>query len=109
MDKNAMASALWEAARAGDTAEASRLLDEGAPVDWKNDAAVSVEAVGSFPARCQRNGERCNQHTAFLTLDGLLRHEPRWKTWGVSTVQAIEPAAKRAACRWAASVTRRRS
>ncbi len=35
-----MASALWEAARAGDTAEASRLLDEGAPVEWRNEAAV---------------------------------------------------------------------
>ncbi len=77
MDGDALASGLWEAAKAGNTAEAGRLLDEGAPVDWKNDADVSVEAVGTFPARCRRNGERCNQHDAFLTQDGLLRPEPR--------------------------------
>ncbi len=51
MDGNALASGLWEAAKAGSTAEAGRLLDEGAPVNWKNAAAVSAEAVGMLPTR----------------------------------------------------------
>ncbi len=47
-NERALANALWEAAKAGNTAEARRLLDEGAPVDWKNVADVSVEAVGTL-------------------------------------------------------------
>ena len=35
-DAEAMGAALWEAAKEGNTAQASRLLNEGAPVDWKN-------------------------------------------------------------------------
>ena len=51
MDENSTASVLWEAAKAGNTAEASRLLDEGAPLGCKNIANVS--------ARC--HGVRCGQ------------------------------------------------
>ncbi len=39
---DAMGAALWEAANEGATAEARRLLDAGAPCDWKHAAAVSV-------------------------------------------------------------------
>ena len=46
-----MASALWEAAMAGNTAEASRLLDAGAPLNCKHVAAVSAEASSMLPAR----------------------------------------------------------
>ncbi len=46
MQEGAMAGALWEAAKAGNTAEASRLLDAGAPVDCKNDADVSARCHG---------------------------------------------------------------
>ena len=53
MDENAMANALWQSAKAGNTAEASRLLDAGAPVDWKNITSVSPETGGALPARCR--------------------------------------------------------
>ncbi len=46
MDERAMTSALWEAAKAGNTAEASRLLDAGAPVNRKNHANVSARCHG---------------------------------------------------------------
>ncbi|KAA0170630.1 hypothetical protein FNF28_01392 [Cafeteria roenbergensis] len=45
MDERAMTSALWEAAKAGNTAEASRLLDAGAPVNRKNHANNGVTAL----------------------------------------------------------------
>ncbi|KAA0153088.1 hypothetical protein FNF29_03276 [Cafeteria roenbergensis] len=45
MDERALGSALWEAAKAGSTAEACRLLDVGAPVDWKNDADKEFTAL----------------------------------------------------------------
>ncbi len=50
MDDNAIASALWEAAEAGNAAEARRLLDAGAWVDCKSDADVSVETEGTLVA-----------------------------------------------------------
>ncbi|KAA0147080.1 hypothetical protein FNF31_07655 [Cafeteria roenbergensis] len=54
LDEIAMASALWEAAKAGNTAEASRLLDEGAPVTWENSlddgfTALIKAAQGGHP------------------------------------------------------------
>ena len=95
-----MASALWEAAKAGDTAEARRLLDVGAPVDCKNDADVSSRTAGALPARCRGNGDRRRQPGVILPAVGLLRQEPRRTTCEPPTVMAIEPAAKRAGCRW---------
>ncbi len=37
----ATGKALWQAAKEGNTAEARRLLDAGAPVGWENAAHVS--------------------------------------------------------------------
>ena len=56
MDEIAMANALWEAAKAGSTAEASRLLDEGAPVTWKKAAAVSYATDSTLPAHWRGHG-----------------------------------------------------
>ncbi|KAA0145992.1 hypothetical protein FNF29_08306 [Cafeteria roenbergensis] len=55
MDGNALASGLWEAAKAGSTAEAGRLLDEGAPVNWKNAAAHGRTALIMAAWRCRRD------------------------------------------------------
>ncbi len=79
MDERAMASALWEAAKAGNTAEACRLLDAGAPVDWKNDADVSSGTVGTLPTRYRGNGDRCNQPGVFISPLELRRHGQRGK------------------------------
>ena len=49
MDTNDLGKALWEAAKEGNTAEARRLLDERAPVDWQNDDAVSSCCHGAVP------------------------------------------------------------
>ncbi len=61
-----MASALWEAAKAGNSAEASRLLDARAPVEWKCDVNVS--------AWCQ--GVRYSQTRAPLQQVELSHHRP---------------------------------
>ena len=45
----ATGKALWQAAKEGNTAEARRLLDERAPVDWQNDDAVSSCCHGAVP------------------------------------------------------------
>ncbi|KAA0172617.1 hypothetical protein FNF27_05843 [Cafeteria roenbergensis] len=45
MDTNDLGKALWEAAKEGNTAEARRLLDERAPVDWQNDDADGTTAL----------------------------------------------------------------
>ncbi len=50
-DEKTAGAALWEAAKEGNTAEARRLLDAGAPVDWKNAAEVSSWYHGVVPAR----------------------------------------------------------
>ncbi|KAA0153563.1 hypothetical protein FNF29_02952 [Cafeteria roenbergensis] len=62
MGENAMASALWEAAKAGSTAEASRLLDAGAPVDWNNAAEYGSTALVLA-------AERGHKDTVELLLD----------------------------------------
>ena len=79
IDESSMTSALWEAATAGNTAEASRLLDAGAPVDWKNAAVVSSETVGAPPARCGEHGDRCNHPDVVVPPFGLLQHGSRGK------------------------------
>ncbi len=58
---DAMGAALWEAAKDGNSAEARRLLDDGAPLEWKNTADVSSCCHGVvLPNRraCQKKGER---------------------------------------------------
>ncbi|KAA0150232.1 hypothetical protein FNF29_05472 [Cafeteria roenbergensis] len=44
-DEETAGAALWEAAKEGNTAEARRLLDAGAPVDWKNAAEDRATAM----------------------------------------------------------------
>ncbi len=105
----AKGDALWEAAKEGNTAQASRLLDAGAPLDWKNAAMVSSEADGTLTARRRGDGVNHNQPGAFLPPVGLLHHGPRGKTCRPSTVMTIRAAAKRAECRWAASARWRQS
>ena len=92
-----MASELWEAAKAGNTAGASRLLDAGAPVDWKNVADVSSGTVGTLRTRCREDRVYDNQHGVILPQVGLLRHGPRGKTCGPSTEITIGAVAKCAA------------
>ena len=94
-----MANALWEAAKAGDTSEASSLLDEGAPVDWKNAVAVSTATEGTLPAHCRGHGSRYNQTSAFLSPVELLRHGLRGPASRPSTVMTIKAVARLVGCR----------
>ena len=49
LDVRAVDAALWEAAKEGNAAEARRLLDEGARVEWKKASKVSSWCHGWCP------------------------------------------------------------
>ena len=96
MRVKALGNTLLELAKAGNTAEASRLLDAGAPVDWKSDADVSAGTGDMLPPRCRGHRAQQNQHVAILSPVARLCHGPRWKTCGAAR-EAAPTGAK--ACR----------
>ena len=102
MDDNAMASALWQSAKAGNTAEASRLLDEGTPLDWQNAADVSSETVGTLLTCCRGNGARNNEAGVSVPPMGLLHRGSRGKMCRPSTVMAMAAESLRAGWLWVA-------
>ena len=82
MDVYAMSSALWEAAKAGNTAKASRLIDAGALVNRSNAAEVSTELDRMLPAGCRGHAARVNRPEISIPPAGVLQRGPREKTGG---------------------------
>ncbi len=109
-NERAMASALWEAASAGDTAETRRLLDEGAPVDRKNDADVSACCHGVAPPPFPRAWSAIPQDMRLSPASWAAAPRPaRQDMWGGPERWGNDAVSWRAGRRWVAHERPRRS